>query len=142
MTRFLVVDDHPATVMALIGLLTSDGHRVEAFTSGAEALEALSERSFDVVVTDLDMAGVGGAEVVKAARARLPGACVVVVSARGHEMEGALREAGASMVVDKPLDYEHFMHAVKATMPHASASELSGCLSPSTRPARAAASGR
>jgi CheY-like chemotaxis protein len=110
MTRFLVVDDDPAVVHAIAGLLETDGHEVSPFTTGAQAVDALGREPFDAVVTDLEMAHVDGAQVARAARLHAPHACVVVVS--GSSDAGRLRDVGACFVHDKPVDYEVLAGAV------------------------------
>jgi DNA-binding NtrC family response regulator len=106
MPRFLVVDDDPAAVNGMSYLLVDDGHTVAPFTCGAEAVEALSQDSFDAVVTDLEMPNVDGLAVVRAAREHQPHACLVVATARGPEKWVDLVQAGACIVADKPIEYE------------------------------------
>lgn len=113
MPRFLVVDDEPVTVEGVSRLLIEDGHEVSPFTHGADAVEALSGGSYDVVLTDLDMPEVDGHAVVRTARARQPHACVVVVTGRAEEERDALAEAGACIVADKPIDYDAITRAVE-----------------------------
>jgi CheY-like chemotaxis protein len=110
--RILVVDDDPATVHGMTRLLVGDGHVVSAFTSGAEAAEALSQGKFDVVMTDLEMPGVDGQAIARTARVHSPEACVVVATARAVEKEQVLIDAGACIVSDKPVDYDSLTSAV------------------------------
>jgi CheY-like chemotaxis protein len=110
--RFLVVDNDPATVSAMSQLFRGDGHEVEPFTAGAEAVKALGRGSFDVVVTDLEMPRVDGQMVVRAAREHVPDACVVVVTGRAAENCDDLVNAGACIVADKPFDYNVISRAV------------------------------
>lgn len=112
MASFLVVDDDPSTVSGLQRLLTGDGHDVSPFTSGADAVGALSSRHFDAVVTDLEMPHVDGHEVVKATRKHQPHACVVVSSTLRDDKCQDLVDAGACIIADKPFAYEEIMKAV------------------------------
>ena len=114
MGRILVVDDDHTTVEAMATLLGQDGHEVEAFTSGKEAIAALrSGRSFDVVVTDLEMPVVDGATVIRAARESSPNACIVVTD-QGATAPRDLENAGACLVLEKPIEYEAVHHAIAA----------------------------
>lgn len=106
MVRFLVVDDDHITVKGMTRLLTQDGHDVAPFTAGADAVEALQRECFDAVLTDLEMPHVDGQAVVRVTRERSPRACLVVVTARAEEKGQELADAGACMIVDKPLDLE------------------------------------
>jgi CheY-like chemotaxis protein len=112
MVRFLVVDDEPASAEGLSRLLIDDGHEVSSFTEGAEAVEALLDESYDAVVTDLEMPGVDGHEVVRVTRERQPHACLVVVTARAAESHDTLAQAGACIVADKPIDYHTITRTV------------------------------
>jgi DNA-binding NtrC family response regulator len=112
MASFLVVDDDPSTVSGLQRLLTDDGHEVSPFTSGADAVEALSRRRFDAVVTDLEMPRVDGHEVVKATRKHQPHACVVVASTLAEQRYRDLVDAGACIIADKPFEYDEITKAV------------------------------
>ena len=118
MGRILVVDDDPPTADAMAELLRQDGHEVERFTSGKEAVSALqSGRPFDVVVTDLQMPVVDGAAVTRAARAGCPNACIVVTdqSAQGPR---DLESEGACLVLDKPIEYDAVHLAIAACRAH------------------------
>ena len=105
MPHVLVVDDDPAATHALGRLLREDGHRVSAFTSPHEALQALKRWPFDIVITDLEMPELDGHAILRAAREHQPNACIVVVSGKATEHAAALIAAGACVVSDKPVDY-------------------------------------
>jgi CheY-like chemotaxis protein len=114
MARFLVVDDDPAAAHGMSLLLDGDGHEVSSFTTGAGAVEALSRGSFDAVVTDLEMPHVDGHEVIRAARAHHPDACIAVVSASAREECARVAAAGACMVSDKPVAYDEITQVMDA----------------------------
>ncbi|MFO0676167.1 MAG: PAS domain S-box protein [Polyangiaceae bacterium] len=59
--RILVVDDEPAIVSALLGMLA--GHVVQGAASGADALDMLRDQDFDVVLCDVMMRDVSGIDV-------------------------------------------------------------------------------
>ena len=117
MSRLLVVDDDRAAVDALGLLLEMDGFEVSAFTSPATALEELGKDHVDLVITDLEMPGVHGLELVRAGIAA--GKPVLVVTAySGSPAAAAALELGASGVLAKPLDYDGLLQAVSAALDH------------------------
>ncbi len=118
MARILVVDDDQVTVVALARLLQIDGHEVFSFTSGEEAIDALSRSRFDVVFTDLEMPVVDGRAVLRAARRIVPASCVVVATGRAVERGDELRREGACVVAGKPIDYDEILHALSACPAH------------------------
>jgi CheY-like chemotaxis protein len=114
MGRVLVVDDDHSTVEAMARLLGQDGHEVQAFTSGKEAVAAVqSGHAFDVVITDFEMPVVDGAAVTRAARESSPTACIVVTN-RGVADRNRLEDDGACLVLEKPLEYEAMHRAIAA----------------------------
>src|SRR5262245_26987577 len=54
--RTLIVDDQPDVLTALRLLLKGEGHQTETLTSPAATLEAIRERSFDLILMDLNYA--------------------------------------------------------------------------------------
>jgi CheY-like chemotaxis protein len=77
--RTLVVDDHPLTRAALVGLLEQHDFPVVAEAGdGEEAIERARELQPDIVLLDLTMPGLGGLEACRASAAASPGSEVVV----------------------------------------------------------------
>src|SRR6185436_7373340 len=68
--NILLVDDQPANLLALEGVLEQPGVRLIRATSGLEALERLAERDFAVVLLDVRMPGVDGFETARRIRDR------------------------------------------------------------------------
>ncbi|MCK5912901.1 MAG: response regulator, partial [Desulfuromusa sp.] len=60
MKRVLIVDDEENTRVALAKLLVQDGYRAETVANGIDALEYLSEKSVDLVITDINMPRMNG----------------------------------------------------------------------------------
>lgn len=58
--RILVVDDEPDVAAVIAEILESDGHEVDVAHSGEDALKAISETSFDIILTDLRMPHLDG----------------------------------------------------------------------------------
>jgi DNA-binding response OmpR family regulator len=118
MARFLVVDDDLPCADALADLLRFDGHTVDAFSSGAEAVKAIANSRFDAVITDLEMPGTDGLAVVRAAREKLPDAFVAVVTSHGGERDEQVLGAGAAIILYKPLEFDDLTRAMDATLLH------------------------
>jgi DNA-binding response OmpR family regulator len=68
LTSVLVVDDHEDTANLIARLLTKAGHFACQAYSGEQALAALSEIRFDLVVLDYMMPGMNGSDVLQAIR--------------------------------------------------------------------------
>ena len=80
--RVLIVDDEPSVLSALSRTLGRSGHRVEKAASGDEALAALEGGGIDVVVSDMRMPGMSGAELLERIAARWPKVMRILIT--GH----------------------------------------------------------
>lgn len=100
----LVLDDEPLVCERLEEHLEKRGYRVEVFTESTKAVSRLTEKRFDVVITDLKMEGPNGLEVLRFVRDHSFGTQVIVITGYGS-MDSA-REAeysGAFGFVHKPF---------------------------------------
>lgn len=79
--RVLVIDDEPLMRKLLSRLITAAGYEVVVTEGGAEAIELLWHNTFDVVVSDVNMPGVSGIEVLRFVRQRDPDLPVILVTA-------------------------------------------------------------
>jgi DNA-binding NtrC family response regulator len=107
--RILVVDDTPLIREHLRVILENDDYEVESAADGRSALEAIRERVFHLVVTDLRMPDMSGIELL--ARVRAEGLPFGVIVLTGHgDTQVALdaMKAGADDFVTKPYDPDHF----------------------------------
>jgi CheY-like chemotaxis protein len=104
MTRVLVVEDSRTQAIEIRLLLHELAYQTEVATNGREALQALKEKAFNVVLTDLDMPVMNGLELVEAVRKEHPGLPVVLMTAVGSEEIAvqALRK-GASHYIPKRI---------------------------------------
>ena len=115
MALILIVDDSQYAGRVHTRVLESGGHQVIESSSGAEALEAFALRKPDVVMLDMTMNDMGGAEVLAKLRELDPGVSVVVVSADvQRSTEEAVLAAGARAFVGKPASPHELLDAVAA----------------------------
>jgi DNA-binding NarL/FixJ family response regulator len=115
--RTLVVDDHPLTRAALVGLLEQHQFPVVAEAGdGAEAIERARQLQPDIVLLDLSMPGMGGLEALSRMRAAAPGCEVVVLTASGTEenLLAAIRAgaAGYLLKTEPPERIAEFLSGV------------------------------
>jgi DNA-binding NarL/FixJ family response regulator len=115
--RTLVVDDHPLTRAALVGLLEQHGFSVVAEAGdGEEAIDRARELQPDIVLLDLSMPGMGGLEALPRVRAAAQGCEVVVLTASGTEenLLAAIRAgaAGYLLKTESPERIAEFLDGV------------------------------
>jgi DNA-binding NtrC family response regulator len=101
----LVVDDERAIGIAIQRLLTGRGYEVDTVLSGEEALERLGHRSYHLVITDLNLRGTTGMDVLRVVKERTPETAVVMITAYGSEKIAVdAMKAGAADYLPKPFD--------------------------------------
>jgi signal transduction histidine kinase/CheY-like chemotaxis protein len=116
--RLLVVDDDPAHVEFMRGLLVPLGFVFEAVYTGARALEAAKAMQPDLIMVDLSLPDMTGWEVLKGMReeedlAQVP---VLVVSANAHEYAPGSAQALHDGFVMKPVDAAVLFEALRARL--------------------------
>ena len=100
----LIVDDEPASMRALCDTLEYEGYRTYGFTSAAEALAAMRDRSFDLLLADLQMPGTNGIDLMKSAQLVDPTLVAVIMTGHGAlETAIAAMKAGALDYIQKPI---------------------------------------
>src|SRR5215216_6735369 len=78
--RVLVIDDDKSLAEAIAESLERRGHAVTVCTTGKAGAAKLDDESFDVVLTDLKMADLGGLAIVEKCRKVQPDAEVFVIT--------------------------------------------------------------
>ena len=104
LARILIVDDEAAQMRALCDTLRDQGYETAGFTSGEDALRALQEKQFDLLLTDLMMPGMDGVALLAAALKIDPQLVGILMTGMGT-IETAVRamQAGALDYIVKPF---------------------------------------
>jgi signal transduction histidine kinase/DNA-binding response OmpR family regulator len=112
--RILVVDDEPAVAEIMTEFLHQLGHDVRAESSAEDGVAALEQWAPDAILTDINLPGQNGLELVRCARDRDPEACVIVMTGQATTKVAidALRH-GAYDFITKPFDLEELKNAIE-----------------------------
>ncbi len=104
MANILVVDDEEGIRSYLVEALLDEGHQVQQAADGEQALRTLSERGFEVVLTDLKMPRMDGMSLLARLREEQPEVEVIVLTAHGT-VDTALQamRLGAFDYLQKPI---------------------------------------
>lgn len=116
MASVLVVEDDQFVRSALIRHLTEASHTVRSVGTALEALREVAQIGFDVVVLDLGLPDLDGAEALKMLRGitQVP---VIIATARDDESEIVrLLNAGADDYLVKPFSVEHLSARMAAVL--------------------------
>ena len=110
MARILIIEDDNSVASALQDLLRAEGFEVEMQTDSAAGLAAALSGTHDVVVTDLQMPGVSGLQIIEQLQAAKPHLPVILITAF-HTTEVAIRaiKLGAYDYLLKPIDPSEFL---------------------------------
>ncbi|MGE5835209.1 MAG: response regulator [Acidobacteriota bacterium] len=119
--RILVAEDHPVNRKLVTTLLDKRGHTVHAVDNGRSAVDALAavtKRSFDVVIMDVQMPGMSGFEAATAIRERerQTGGHVPIVALTAHAMQGDRErclQAGMDGYLSKPIDVDRLIATIE-----------------------------
>ena len=109
----LIVDDDPSICTFLSTVLEEAGFRVAAAAEGGEAISAISEYPFDLVITDLVMPNHEGIELIRRLKGLYPHLKIIAMSgAFGPEILNAARLLGAHATLAKPLHGESLLECI------------------------------
>jgi len=115
--RVLLVDDESAIRRALRPPLIELGFQVSDAVRGEEALQMLRTGSYDVVLLDISMPGIGGIETLRRIRAFAPGLPVVMLTVRdGEDEKVEALDLGASDYVTKPFSPRELIARIRAVV--------------------------
>ena len=115
--RVLVAEDNPINRRVAVGLLEARGHRPYTVGNGLEALAALEQQRFDVVLMDLEMPELDGLEATARIRRQQGEASQVpIVAMTAHALPADRQrclEAGMNAFLSKPVRSEELFRVVE-----------------------------
>src|SRR5471030_948837 len=115
-SRILLVDDDVSIQRAVAPLLRSHGYEVDVVGTGAEAVGAAADQAPDLIVLDLGLPDLEGAEVCRRIR-RHSKAPIIILSARSGEAEKvAVLDLGADDYVTKPFGPEELLARIRVAL--------------------------
>jgi len=119
--RILIVEDEPAMVAGLRDNFEYEGYEVISASNGVAGLERALTDNPDLVLLDVMMPRMSGLDVCKQLKAKLPTLPIVMLTARGQEIDKVVGlELGADDYVTKPFSIRELMARVKAVLRRAS----------------------
>jgi two-component system, chemotaxis family, chemotaxis protein CheY len=120
MAKILVVDDS-ITMRQMVSLtLEKAGHVVTNADSGISALKATEKERFDLIITDVNMPGMGGLELIRELRMRQATRSkpILVLTTEADPVKKAAgRAAGATGWIVKPFDPPTLLEVLPRVLP-------------------------
>jgi len=117
--RVLVVDDEPELAEVLAELLSADDHQVETASNGKVALAKLHERAYDLVLSDLRMPELDGADLYREIEQRYPRLARRVIFLTGDTLSASIREYLQKIglpSLSKPFNLEEVRRLVRSAL--------------------------
>jgi diguanylate cyclase (GGDEF)-like protein len=116
--KILIIDDEEQVRNLLVAVL-GNAYECRTASSAEEALTALVSEAFDLVVSDIDMGGMSGIELVPKLHSMAPDTVVLMISGN-QDIETAINamRVGAFDYITKPLDLRHVEAAVDRALHH------------------------
>lgn len=123
----LLAEDNRTNQKVLCKILDRGGHRVRVVNNGLEAIDALAEQDFDLVLMDVNMPVLNGIEATRRHRqATIGGRRVPILALTADatsEAEARCTEAGMDGCITKPIEAARLIEVVDAFRPEHSGSE-------------------
>lgn len=125
MAKILLIDDEPTLRMLVLEVLSQAGYEVFEAVNGKDGLAAILREQPDLVICDMLMPVMDGAELYTALRAGYPQFndmpfVFLSASADAHHVEQGLR-LGADAYLTKPVDFELLENSVAELLKHTTA---------------------
>jgi DNA-binding NtrC family response regulator len=115
--RILIVDDEDSIRDYLSMMLEREGYEVSACEDGKKALRLNTKKAYDVVITDIQLPGMSGIEVLTSLRESDPTIPVIIIT--GHASQESAIEAlniGAYYYLLKPVSNEELKQVVRTAL--------------------------
>ncbi len=119
MNTLLVVDDEPNYLIILSELLEEEGLEVFTAENGEKALKIIKETDLDLVLTDMQMPGMNGMDLLQAAKTHNINLPIIMMTAYGEvEKAVAAMRAGAFNFLTKPFNNDELLANIHKAIEH------------------------
>ncbi len=112
--NILIVDDETAITLVFKEFLSLEGYQVFTAENGEAALKVIEEHKIDLIVTDYNMPGINGIELVDRVQERPePPPCFIMISGFINMNSDELKEHGITEFFAKPVSFDAVLDAAK-----------------------------
>lgn len=127
MASILIVEDEPAMQLGLKDNLEVESYTVELASDGEDGLSKIKRNHYDLILLDVMLPKLSGFDVCKSARAAGISTPIILLTARGEEIDKILGlELGADDYVTKPFSIRELLARVKAILRRSSNTQVEG----------------
>ncbi len=109
----LLVDDEEQFLEALSQRLENRGLKVNAVTSGEDALSKVEDKNFDAIILDLSMPGMDGIETLKRIKEKRPDLEIIMLTGQATVKAGVeAMKLGAEEFLEKPVEINELLEKI------------------------------
>lgn len=110
----LFVDDDKGFLDSIKTIFDIEGIKVYCVESGEDALNAIKEKNFNIMITDLTMNGMSGLDLARKAKELLPGLLIVLLTGNfiSSEFSALAVKMGVSKIFAKPVNLNAILDMV------------------------------
>jgi DNA-binding response OmpR family regulator len=117
MSKILIVEDEPAMQLGLKDNLELEAYTVTLASDGEEGLSKIKNNTYDLILLDVMLPKLSGFDVCKATRAANISTPIILLTARGEEIDKILGlEFGADDYITKPFSVRELLARIKAIL--------------------------
>ncbi len=117
MFKVLIIEDEQPMLTGLRDNLEFEGYEVETASRGDDGLKAIQTKTYDLVLLDVMLPGMSGFDVCRKARAMGIDTPIILLTARGEEMDKVLGlELGADDYITKPFSLRELLARIKVVL--------------------------
>jgi two-component system probable response regulator PhcQ len=111
----LIVDDEPVILKALRRIVRDDGYQVFTAGDGEDALRIVSSEAVDIVLSDLDMPGISGIDLMVRLRRNHPGVVRLLLTGRAtvSAAVAAINDGEVFRFLTKPWDVDELREVLR-----------------------------
>lgn len=110
--HILIVDDEPSLRELLTDLLETRHYHVTACEDGVRALASFKENIYQLVITDIGMPQMAGAQVAEEIKALRPETPVIAITGWGHQLAD-FKKKHFDAVISKPFNFNEIFTAIE-----------------------------
>jgi len=115
--KLLIIDDDPGVVSWLVDSLSEEGFSVVGETSAQSALQLLQTKTFELIISDIEMPQMRGLDLLRAILKKHPGQMILLITAFGSiDLAVEAVRAGAVDFLAKPFRIEALLLSIKRAL--------------------------
>lgn len=117
--HILIVDDQPGIVLLLKEILESDGYEITTASTGKEALQAIHNHTFDLIILDYRLPIVNGFEIVKQLQKENQTVPIIMMSGLPEKVSSKIKEYKQIVaMLAKPFNITEVSDLVRENIAH------------------------